>query len=207
MRIAPASTTRAAFSVLEVLLTLALLGILVQKAVLIVDGALTVSATDTVDTAMDDQARLLLRRIGFAVMGSQRASLNPTEEQPFDSAEIRYQVHLGIEEGEVVWSDPEKVALSAADESQLFWSRNPDAPGEQRMVWSNLVAPYLEGELPNGMDDNGNGLIDEKGLSFVVDRNAVTIRLTLERVDPEGRRIARSVETTVTCRNLEAVEP
>ena len=202
----PIHSSRAAFSMLEILLAVALLGVLVQKAVMIINGAMTVSSTDTVDTAMDDQARLVLRRMGFAIMGSQRDSLNPASEQPLDSSEIRYQVHLGLQDGEVVWSDPEKIALSELDDSQLFWTRNPDAPEERRIVWTNMVAPYLEGELPNGMDDNGNGLIDEKGLSFVVERNAVTIRLTLERMGPDGQRFTKTVETTVTCRNREGLE-
>ena len=69
------------------------------------------------------------------------------------------------------------------------------------MVWSNLVRPFLEGELQNGIDDNGNGLIDEKGLSFVVWKNSVTIRLTLGRQVEGGDWINETVVTTVTCRN------
>ena len=86
----------------------------------------------------------------------------------------------------------------------MFWSRNPETNEEVRVVWTSLVSPYLEGEIPNGMDDNGNGLIDEKGLSFVVDRNAVTIRLTLDQL-VDGRMVTKTVQTTVTCRNQ--VEP
>ena len=173
---------------------------------MIVNGAMAVSSTDTLDTALDDQARLVLRRIAFAVMGSQRDSLDPAQERPMYSSEIRYQVHLGIQDGEVVWSDPEQIALSELDDSQLFWTRNPEAAEERRIVWTNAVAPFLEGELPNGMDDNGNGLIDEKGLSFVVERDAVTIQLTLERVGPDGQRFTKTVETTVTCRNRQGLE-
>ena len=70
------------------------------------------------------------------------------------------------------------------------------------LVAQRTGAPFLAGELPNGMDDNGNGLIDEKGLSFVVDRDSVTIRLTLERVSNDGSVISKTVQSTVTCRNL-----
>ncbi len=70
-----------------------------------------------------------------------------------------------------------------------------------RVVWNGItlceVAPFLEGEIPNGMDDNGNGLIDERGLSFTFDRHSVRIRLTTQaRVDGELR--VQTVETTVT---------
>ena len=86
---------------------------------------------------------------------------------------------------------------------RVYWSQNPGAENERRVIWTSLVAPYLEGELPNGIDDNGNGLIDEKGLNFVVDRNAITIRLTLERVLDGGEIVSKTVDTTVTCRNLQ----
>jgi hypothetical protein len=59
----------------------------------------------------------------------------------------------------------------------------------------------MEGELANGIDDNGNGVIDEKGLCFVVEGNRVTIRLTIDKPGPDGKHYRRTLETTVTCRN------
>ena len=55
--------------------------------------------------------------------------------------------------------------------------------------------------MPNGVDDNGNGLIDEQGLAFTIFRNTVTIRLSLLRLSADGQPIEKTVETTVTCRN------
>jgi hypothetical protein len=135
-------------------------------------------------------------------MSSSRDTLAPAAEAPLSTDELTFRMHLGVEDGEVVWSDVEKIGLESLD-NEAFWSRTPEAGPEQRVVLTKLVRPYLEGELPNGMDDNGNGLIDEKGLSFVVDRNAVHIRITLERVDAEGRLVTQTAGTTVTCRNLE----
>ena len=118
---------------------------------------------------------------------------------------MRYQVNLGIQDGAVVWSDPEQIAMNE-DDLEVFWRQNPDAEEERRVVWTRLVSPYLEGELPNGMDDNGNGLIDEEGLSFTVDRNSVTIRITLQRQTADGELTTKTMETVVTCRNLGDVE-
>jgi hypothetical protein len=87
-------------------------------------------------------------------------------------------------------------------ERQVVWSENPDTEREQRVVWSSLVSPYLAGEIPDGMDNNGNGLIDEKGLSFVMDNNSVTVRMSLERINERGEAVTKTVQTTVTCRNL-----
>ncbi len=192
----------AGLTLLEMLLALTLLAIIIYKGISIMTSAQRANNADTAEVLLEERAQIVLQRIAAAIMGSNRDSLNPAAEAPLASEEMKYQVHLGIEGGEVVWSDPEKIGLDNIEESDLFWMRNPETPDAHRVVWTKLVSPFLEGEIPNGMDDNNNGLIDEKGLSFVVDRNAVTIRLTLERQREEGDPIVSTVQTTVTCRNI-----
>lgn len=192
----------AGFTLLELTLSVALLALVATK----VHGALH-TAQKSYDenarrTELEGQARQVMRQIAFAILGANRETLIPDASQPLSSSDMRFQIHLGIQDGAVVWSDPEQIAMNH-DSQALFWSKNPGTMDEQRVIWSTLVTPFLEGELPNGIDDNGNGLIDERGLSFVVDRNAVTIRLTLERSGEGDDIIAETVETTVTCRNLE----
>ena len=65
------------------------------------------------------------------------------------------------------------------------------------------VREYLEGEVPNGADDNGNGIVDENGLCMTWDANSnlLTIMLTLERVSPNGGLTTRTVQTSVQVRN------
>ena len=193
--------TRSGMTLLEVLLAATLFSILIYKAVMTLSTAMEASSTEMTDIVVEDHARKVLHQVAKAVMSSDRETLNPATPAPFSSDDIRYRVNLGIQDGAVVWSDPELIALEE-DEERVFWARNPDSPESVRVVWTSLVSPYLEGEIPNGMDDNGNGLIDERGLSFDVDRNAITIRLTLDRT-VDGRAITKTVETTVTCRNLE----
>jgi hypothetical protein len=85
--------------------------------------------------------------------------------------------------------------------TRVFWARNPGLGTEHRVIWTNMVRPFLEGEVMNGVDDNGNGLVDEHGLSFDIDRNAVTIRLSMERRSSDGRAVIHTIERVVTCRN------
>ena len=51
------------------------------------------------------------------------------------------------------------------------------------------------------MDDNGNGLVDERGLSISVIGDVWTIRLTLVGKDARGRMIYYTAESSVTPRN------
>lgn len=194
---------RAGFTVLEMVLALALLAVISFKVQAAFKAAQDAYDEDARRAEVESQARQVMRQIAFAVLGANRETLIPEEARPLSASSMRFQVHLGIQDGAVVWSDPERIALDEV-QRQVFWSENPDTASEQRVVWSNLVTPFLGGEIPNGIDDNGNGLIDERGLSFEIDRDAVTIRLTLERVDDEGRPVSETVETTVTCRNLES---
>ena len=189
------------FTLLETLLAFTLFGIIAYRVAVVMSDAVGASNQVSTDTFVDDHAQKVLRQIAVAIMSSDRQSLDPATPSPLGTDDIQYRVQLGIEDGVVIWSDPEEIALADAEE-QVYWSQNPETADETRVVWTNLVSPFLEGEIPNGMDDNGNGLIDEKGLSFTVDRNAITIRLTLDRV-VAGRVITKTVETTVTCRNVE----
>jgi hypothetical protein len=63
------------------------------------------------------------------------------------------------------------------------------------------VRELLAGELDNGMDDNGNGLVDEPG--FFLRRQGATLsaQMTLERVDREGRPIVRTSRSSTKLRN------
>ncbi len=63
------------------------------------------------------------------------------------------------------------------------------------------VREHLEGEIDNGADDNGNGLIDEGGLSFSLAGKTLTIRLTIQGIHPKGQLISRTLETSLTLRN------
>lgn len=194
------SKAAAGFTLLEVLLAISLFGLVGFK----VYGAMTAmnQSVDeqSLDAQVEDQARRVLRQIAYEVMGSNRETLAPDAPAHLGSDSLRYQVSLGVQDGEVVWADPEQLSLEERMK-QVVWSENPETEIERRVVWSNMVAPYLEGELPDGMDNNGNGLIDEKGLSFELDGNSVTVRVTLESVKKDGSSAAKTVQTTVTCRN------
>lgn len=192
---------RAGMTVLEVVLAISLLAVVTAKIVTALDAATEQNSTETAVTNLEGQARQVLRQIGFAVMGSHPDTLVPNMGPNTPSSSVRYQINLGVADGEVVWSDPEQIALIDAS-SELYWTDEPDNEEQRRITWSKLVAPYLEGEVPNGMDDNGNGLIDEKGLALSIEGTTVTMRLTLERLLDDGTLVTTTEQTTVACRNL-----
>ncbi|MEQ1891440.1 MAG: prepilin-type N-terminal cleavage/methylation domain-containing protein [Planctomycetota bacterium] len=192
---------RSGFTLVEAVIALALIGLVVTKLTLVMGDAQKAHSEETMAMALEDQAMELIDKIAYAIVGSSAASLDPENPvAPFSSPFMRYMISLGVEDGKAVWSEPEEIGLSEGS-GELYWGQNIGAENERRVVWANTVSELLEDELANGADDNGNELADELGLAFVLDGASVTIRLTLERIDGDGKRIQVTRWTSVTCRN------
>ena len=191
--------TRAGFTLLEVVISIGLVALVVTNIVMAMDSSTKAYRAGASRIEVEDQARRTLDRIALAVMGASREGLAPGQETPLDTDSLTYQLNLGYQDGEVVWSDPERIRRD--EQAQVTWSKNPGIPGEQRVVWTKWVRDFTAGEVFNGIDDNGNGLIDEKGLSFTIQDDLVTIRLTLEKADPDGNAVTVPLETQVDVRN------
>jgi type II secretory pathway pseudopilin PulG len=191
---------RAGFTVIETVISMALVGLVLTKLTLVMDQARRAHQEESLSMVLDDQAMELMDKIAFAIVGSSADSLDPTLGAPFSCATIHYQISLGVDDGKPVWSDPEVIGLTE-DTGQVYWGQNVGEVNERMVVWANTVSEMLENELLNGVDDNGNDLADELGLAFVLDERSVTIRLSLERARDDGKKIQVTKETTVTCRN------
>ncbi len=191
---------QAGFTLIEAMISIALVGLILAKLTIVMSEARRTHQEESVSMALEDQAADLIDRIAYAIVGSDADALDPIMAAPVFASVLRYQVSLGMEDGELVWGEPEVIGLSE-DGVQVYWGQNVGLPGERIVVWANTVSQMLEGELMNGLDDNQNELPDELGLSFVMDARSVTIRLSLERSREEGEKIQVTKETTVTCRN------
>jgi hypothetical protein len=192
--------SRSGLTVIELCVTLTLLALVTVKGVMILRMTNRSQASETADMDLEDSARRLLDRIAYAIMGSTRDRLFPDPESPIFSDSVEYVVSLGVEDGEVVWSDPDRISLDDAGK-RVSCLEAVDTTHERETTWTNVARPFLEGELPNGIDDNGNGLVDERGLTFTLDGNSVHIELSMERPGLEGTMITKSVRRSVTIRN------
>ncbi|QDU65519.1 prepilin-type N-terminal cleavage/methylation domain-containing protein [Engelhardtia mirabilis] len=197
------SRSRGGFSLLELMLALSLF------AIVAVNASMLVRTSQNGRQRSDDRAQLALianqtlERISLALMGADQALMNPMNPAPMHSPTINFVVATGVEDGEPVWGDPERIALDA-EGFQVLWYRNPEEEGETRVVWGKYVAEAAIGEtLENVEDDNDNGLIDEYGLAFHLadDNRSVLIQLSLARVNSVGKRFEVYNETRVAFRN------
>jgi hypothetical protein len=81
------------------------------------------------------------------------------------------------------------------------WRESPGTAAERSIVLCQDVREYLEGETFDGTDENGNGLIDERGFALDFGDGSVTVRLSLIARDQRGQPLTSTVERTIAFRN------
>lgn len=193
---------RAGFTMIEMMVAVTLLGIVVANVYMVLgDSSKAFSAQATVFET-EAQARRTLDRIALLVIGAERSTLFQTPAAPSSTPELYFQTSGGMQDGAMTVGDPQRVSLTAVDgHHEVTWEENPGAENERHSVLTRFAAEFMEGETLNGVDDNGNGLIDEKGLTFVIEGNSVLVLLTIAQRAPDGRWVTRTLEARVTCRN------
>jgi len=144
------------------------------------------------------RANQLAERIADELMRAGLSTISPSD--PAGGPVINYRRAMGYENGTATWGSPLRIEFRP-DEDKVVWVRNPGLSSEQEVTWATGIRSYLEGEVANGTDDNGDGVVDERGLSFRLDDDVLTIMVSLEGRDPKGRTIVRSATTTIRLRN------
>ncbi len=198
------------FTLVEVALATAVLLVLLSLILM----TLT-SWTDDVEVqiaaaTLEGQARRVVDRIADELKDAGSSTFIPAATDlavPNGSASLSYQKCTGFSGGVPIYGPQHRIEFEYPDPSVPAGGglvrrvEGPPGPGQQSHSWTHDVASYLEGELANGLDDNADGVIDERGLSFVLDGTILRISLTLERMTRRGFLIRRTVRTSVRLRN------
>lgn len=184
---------------IETMIGLAILTLVMLNVSTIVRSTSDVYQSGAILSRLEDQAEETMDRLCMAVI-SMRAEDLLIPLPPLSASAIDYEVLMGVEDGAAIWGDPARIELQV-ERGQVVWSENPGTEAERRVVWTRWVPEFLEREVPNGVDDNGNDLFDEAGLTFGMDGGQVVICLTLRRSDEGDTVYTRTFERRVTCRN------
>jgi len=188
------------FTVVEITVAVALCGLILGNLLVLSDTRERMAIQD-VAKDVDAEARRSLDRIAVQIMGAVRQQLYTQVSAPLSADSINYTNVIGVQNGEPVISPLQRIAMTTEPTSSVSWYQNAGGADEKHIIWTRDLRGYCQGELPNGIDDNHNGLVDEKGLSFEVDGPMVRITLTIERPGPDGKPVVKTLETRVTCRN------
>jgi type II secretory pathway pseudopilin PulG len=212
------SNRRSGFSVVEVAVTLLLLTIILGAAAIVGSSGSKIARASELQTQVQARSRRAVDQMFNELINAGLGQLNP-DPGPIGTTAFNWRKNTGIDlAGTPTWSEVWRLELQAdpndandgldndsdglIDERTLVMTSAFGALNARPMVLSRQVSELAAGELANGADDNGNGLVDEPG--FIVTRvdDLVTIRLTLEaHASAEGTNVQAAVETSVTLRN------
>ena len=170
---------------------------------------------------VESQLESAMQRVVAELRVAGRATLAPLPAPGTATGSLAYAQALDLSDGQVVWSPMRRLAFEYApqdpndgvdnnhnglvDEGRLVLTLDVGTPDERRVVFTNWVPEWLEGELPAGGDDNSNGLVDEPG--FCIQRvadaagEALVVRLSLQRLDANGSPLNKTIESRVRVRN------
>lgn len=209
--------TRAGFTLLEMSISMGMLAVLLYAVGMVTLAGNRAFRAGQSRDAIGLRARRCLDRIADEIGMAGLGSLTPNPVAPFGTSSLDLATPSGLVGGVVQWGSTTRIQLQYAtddpndgvdndgdgsiDDGRVVLVKNVGLGTQRTVVLCHGIAEYLAGEVPNGKDDNGNTLVDERGLSFVLNGETLTIRITLEGLDPERQRMTRTVETTVKLRN------
>lgn len=207
----------AGFTLLELVIGVAVMGSTLLAVGLAFQRASGSYEDGQVDRALQSQAHRVLDRIASQFLDAGVGQFAAPPLAPLGASDVTFRRASGFDGVNVQWGDFQTIRLELEDgelddgadnngnglvDERVAWEiTNEGLPNEERRVLTRWVRELAVGELPNGVDDNGNVLQDEQGLSFELQGDVLTIRLTLERLARGGRVVTYAVETSVRLRN------
>lgn len=209
--------TRSGVTLLEVAVSAAVLALVLLAVGIVAKTGQSVYQNSQAHSGMRRDAQRVLDRIVDLIGDSSRATLAPDPAAPLGSSTLDFRRPLGLGGGGIQWGTRTRIAFEYThedpnngrddegdgfvDDGCIVLTQDLGEPEERSTVLARRVAEYADGESPNGLDDNGNGLIDEKGLSFVLVGNQLTIRLTLVELDHDAHPLLVTASATARLRN------
>lgn len=207
---------QAGVSVIDVLLGASVMIAALSGLMAFLQSSIAGSRTVSERSVLARRANDLVRRIADELSMADDASLTPAA-APLGASLLDFRVPQSVAAVGVTWQNATRVEWQVdpndpadgvdndddgvIDEGIVMLRRNVGLAGEQATILATNVLPLLEDETVNNLDDNGNGLVDETGLSFAIDANGmVTIRVTLFSQSANGL-LLRTAEAAVSPRN------
>ena len=214
----PISGPRRGVTLTELAIATLIMAILMGLLGVAVDSTTDAFETGSTRSDLQSRARRAMDRIVREVTVASSASLGATAETPFWTDTLAFDAIGDVDPATaaITWAptrifleldpaetddDTDEDGDGLIDERRVVLVRDAGLATEQRVVLVQDVAELLEGEVADGNDDNQNGLADETGLVFARSGNRITVRLTLEAVDPHGHPAVYTIESQARVRN------
>ena len=207
---------RAGLTLLELMISMVLIAAVVGIPIAALRSFNQAYQAAAITSELDLQARRAMKTIVERIRATSQDVIGPPGLGPGVTSSWIDSQAATFAGGARAWDNAERIAFEylptdpddgvdndgngLVDDGRIVWIQNL-GPGQQVTTLCSWVSEGLEGETPaNLADDNGNGLIDERGLSFEVLGELITVRITLAR-RYEGQLLMHSIDRTVSFRN------
>jgi prepilin-type N-terminal cleavage/methylation domain-containing protein len=135
----PAHGPRAGFSITEVLIASTILALVLGSTAMVAVSSTRAQQFTGAKAKVQDIARRAADRVADELLNASATGLFP-DPQPFGTSDVLFQVAEGVTGGAIDWSAPKRLSFQ-----------------------------YDTGEIDDGIDNNGNGLVDEGVLVLTID--------------------------------------
>lgn len=136
----PIRSRESGYSLLELAMAAVILTIMLGSLALLGGSSAGALSAGTSQAELDAQLRRTIARIGDELLPSGLSAITPAALAPEGAAELSYRKSGGPVGGQNSWVDPRRFAFG-----------------------------YETGELDDGLDNNGNGLVDEGVVTWTID--------------------------------------
>ena len=211
-----AGRRRSGFTVLELTLAMAILGLALALAGMVTRTGSAAYRNAMAGIQLEQNLHRALDRAMTELEATGSDYLDPPPVDGLAYKRLEYQ-HLLLQGTNVVPGPTSRLAFEyetgeiddgidnngngLIDEGVLVLIRNVGLTTQQRVVLCHNVRELLEGEIANAIDDNGNFLVDEPGFFIQKTGQVLTIRLSIEGLDPQGNIMVRTAECSARMRN------
>jgi len=209
---------RAGFSLVEVLVSIGMLGILFGAIGLAQIRNSSEAKVMRARGIAEVRAHQALERVASELTGVGRSLMFPDPNTSFGAGALTYQRPAGVSgAGLVQWNTPSRLELlpeprevdngidddgdGLVDERRLMYTRDIGAANERTVVLCSGIPELAPGELTNGLDDNGNGAVDEAGFNVLRTGDLLTVRITIQQPVAGDQIETVSAETSVVLHN------
>lgn len=193
-------TRSSGLTLVEMSISLVILGVVLGSLYSVLQTANGAFSENALQMNLESRGARAIARAISALRVADQASVNAIPTPPLSAVGVTFQANEGYGSTEVGWSTPQRVEFDAAA-GRLMLTRDPGLPSESEIPWGSGVPALLEGELANGLDDNGNGLIDEPGFCVVREGDVLVVRLTMQDQREDASVVTRTWTRRLYCRN------
>ncbi len=206
---------REGFSLFEVLISITLVASLLTAVFRLANSSQQIADSSAKLSEIQSDLSVALERIQLVVRPAGRSTITPAN--PSGASQVSFQEAIGFANDAVQFGETMQLVLrpeeadpvdgidndgdGRVDEGELVYIQGLGTSAEKQQVLCKGVSRLAQGELPNGSDDNQNGLLDEPGFSIEQEGEVLIFRLTLEVVTDEGILLQQTRETAIRPRN------